>query len=63
MSPDEIQYYRERAEVEWQCAAQSTNPHAREIHEKLAELYERLVELDEPARHGLRLAGGASATA
>ena len=55
VSPDEVQYYRERAEVEWQCASQSSNPHAREIHEKLAELYERLVELDEPARHGLRM--------
>ena len=63
MSQDEIQYYRERAEVEWKCAANSSNPHAREIHEKLAELYERLVEIDEPAQRGLRMVGSNSATA
>lgn len=63
MSPDEIQYYQERAAVEWQCAAESTNAHAKEIHEKLAELYERLVQLDEPAQRSLRVAGGMSATA
>jgi hypothetical protein len=47
MSPDEREYYRERASAERKQAATSTNPHAKEIHVKLACLYEKLVGLEE----------------
>ena len=47
MSHDELSYYRERAAIERQRAAGSTNAHAVEIHRKLAELYEQLVELEQ----------------
>ena len=47
MSPDEKLYYSERAAIERQRAAESTNPHVIEIHEKLAALYDRLVDTDE----------------
>lgn len=45
MSPEELMYYRERALIEGQRAAESTNLHVIEIHEKLAALYDRLVEM------------------
>ena len=47
MSPEEISYYRERAKIEHALAEQSQNPHAAEIHAKLAALYEKLVEVDQ----------------
>lgn len=47
MSPEEKLYYLERAAIERQRAAESSNPHVIEIHEKLAALYERLVDTDE----------------
>lgn len=47
MSSDELNYYRERAQIERQRAAESTNPHVVEIHRKLAGLYEQLVDLGE----------------
>ena len=47
MTPEEILYYRERAAIERQLAADSTNPRVVEIHEKLAALYDQLVEGDE----------------
>jgi hypothetical protein len=47
MSPNELLYYRERAEVERQRATEAANPLAAEIHLELASLYERLVKLDE----------------
>ena len=50
MHPEELLYYRERAFIERQRAAESTNPHAIEIHQKLADLYERLVELEQAPR-------------
>lgn len=46
MSPEELNYYRERAIIERQRAAESTNLHAIEIHEKLAALYDKLVEME-----------------
>jgi hypothetical protein len=49
VSSDERQYYAERARIEREQAAASSNPHAASIHEKLASLYEKLVELDERA--------------
>ena len=58
MSPEEISYYRERASIERQSAAQSTNPHVIEIHEKLADLYEKLVEMEGHHEPSLRLVGG-----
>ena len=47
MSPEELIYYRERARAERECAEAATNPHAVEIHLKLAALYESLIDLDE----------------
>lgn len=47
MLSDDKLYYSERAAIERQRAAESANPHVVEIHEKLADLYERLVEMDE----------------
>lgn len=46
MSPDELAYYRHRADIERAVAAQSTDPRVAEIHEKLADLYERLCKLE-----------------
>ena len=46
MSPDELAYYLQRAQVERKHAAEAANPIAREIHEKLACLYQRLIELE-----------------
>jgi hypothetical protein len=43
VSTDELNYYRERAKIERQRASESTNQYVIEIHEKLAELYEKLV--------------------
>ena len=63
MSPEDSTYYRERAAAERQCAAESTNPHAREIHQKLAELYERLIALDEAQGDNRNIAGGTAAVA
>lgn len=47
MHPEELLYYRERALIERQRAAESTNPHAGEIHRKLADLYESLIDLEQ----------------
>lgn len=46
MHPDELTYYRHRAQVERTIADESIDPRIREIHEKLAGLYERLCELE-----------------
>ena len=47
MSPEELSYYRERSKIERARAAESSNPHVIEIHEKLATLYEKLVAIEE----------------
>jgi hypothetical protein len=47
MSPNEREYYRNRAKIERRLANAATNPHAAEIHTKLASLYEGLVQLEE----------------
>ena len=47
MSDDEKHYFSERAAIERQRAEESTNPHVVEIHKKLADIYERLVETDD----------------
>lgn len=46
MRPHELTYYRHRAQVERAIADESIDPRIREIHEKLACLYERLCELE-----------------
>lgn len=46
MTHEELIYYRERALIERQRAAESTNSHAIEIHEELAALYDRLVAME-----------------
>ena len=55
MCPDESAYYRERAQIERQRAAESENPHVIEIHAKLAALYEKLIELEEQHQSTFRL--------
>jgi hypothetical protein len=55
MSPTERDYYRIRAEHERARAAEATSPVAGEIHEELACLYEKLVELEDQ-NPGLRVA-------
>lgn len=47
MTPDEMNYYGERTEIERQRAAEASNPYVIKIHEELAALYERLVSLGE----------------
>ena len=47
MSPEELAYYRNRAQVERELAAQSTNEHVAEIHTKLADLYAKLVAIED----------------
>ena len=47
MTPEELTYYRERSRIERARAAESTNPHVVEIHEKLAMLYEKLVAIED----------------
>lgn len=47
MSPQERDYYRERAHAERLCAAEATSGVAAQIHQELACLYDKLVELDE----------------
>ena len=49
MSPKDREYYRRRAAAERRCAGQATNDVAAQIHEELACLYEKLVELEEQA--------------
>lgn len=44
MSSEDINYYRERAQVERQRARESSNADIAEIHEELARLYDALVE-------------------
>ena len=63
MSPEELEYYRERAAVERRYAIESSNPHAVEIHLKLAELYEALLAVEQPPRPQVHMAGGTVATA
>jgi hypothetical protein len=46
MSPDELAYYRNRAHIERELAARSTNSHVAEIHTKLADLYDKLVAIE-----------------
>ena len=55
MPPEELLYYRERALIKRQRAIESTNLHVIEIHEKLAALYERLVELEGEPRPTLSI--------
>ena len=43
MSSSDIEYFRDRAAVEWATAAASTNPLAAAVHEELARGYEALV--------------------
>lgn len=47
MSSDELAYYRNRILIERGLAAQSANPKVAKIHQKLAALYEKLIELEE----------------
>ena len=47
MSPDEREYYRNRAQTERLSSARASNPRVAEIHDDLATLYETLVELEE----------------
>ena len=47
MSPKDRQYYRQRAHDERSRATDARDGLASEIHEELACLYEKLVELDE----------------
>ena len=47
MSPQELRYYRKRAELERQRAVESTDSSIAEIHLQLASLYEKLVELQQ----------------
>ena len=47
MSPSEREYYRSRAKDERSMAAKAASPAAAELHEELACMYERLVELEE----------------
>jgi hypothetical protein len=58
VSNDELEYYRQRAVIERQCAAASSNAHAKHIHEQLADLYEKLVEVEVMSRPKLHIAGG-----
>ena len=46
MSPDEREYFRDRALIERGCAATASSV-AAEIHLELACLYEKLVELED----------------
>ena len=63
MSPQEREYYRDRAASERARAAVASSV-AAEIHVELACLYERLVELDEQPRPILHIVGATnSATA
>ena len=55
MSPEELAYYRNRADVERELASKSTNPHVTEIHTKLADLYEKLVAIEEGPRPTLSI--------
>lgn len=54
MSPQEREYYRDRAAAERARSAEATSVVA-EIHLELACLYEKLVELDESPRPILRI--------
>lgn len=54
MSPQEREYYRDRAASERARAADASSVVA-EIHHELAYLYEKLVELDEAPRPILRI--------
>jgi hypothetical protein len=47
MSPNELAYYRNRARIERDPAANSANPDVAKIHQKLAALYERLIDMEE----------------
>ena len=58
MSPEELLYYRERALIERQRAAESTNPYVIEIHQKLADLYDKLVEHEEIPTRRFQVVGG-----
>lgn len=44
MSPDDVTYYRNRAEVERERAETSNRSNVAEIHEELARQYDALVE-------------------
>ena len=43
MSSSDIEYFRERAAIEWAMATAATNPLAAAVHEELARGYEALV--------------------
>jgi hypothetical protein len=47
MSPHERDYYRQRGRAERLRAAEASDTLAAEIHEELACLYEKIVELDD----------------
>ena len=59
MSPQEREYYRDRAAAERARAAVASSV-AAEIHIELACLYESLVELDEEPRPTLSIVGASS---
>jgi hypothetical protein len=44
MSEDEIEYYRQRAQIERSRAADAVTPQIAEIHLKLAGLYEEFIQ-------------------
>jgi len=54
MSPEDINYYRERARAERERAKESSSADIAEIHEELARLYDALVE-HESLRHTLHI--------
>ena len=57
MHPDQLAYYRQRAQVELSHAAEATNPNAKAIHEKLASLYVKLIELEQAGEPRLSIVG------
>jgi len=50
MSPDDLRYYRERAEAERQRAAATANPKVAQLHLELASIYEKLLKLEQTPR-------------
>jgi hypothetical protein len=55
MSPRELSYYRESANEERWRANSSACPEIAEIHVEVACLYEKLIQLEEPARPTLNV--------
>jgi hypothetical protein len=46
MSTDELEYYRTRVVIERDLADNCANPHVAEIHRKLADLYQQLIDVE-----------------